>query len=84
MTDTIYALASGAGRAGIAVIRLSGPAACDALAALTPGKPLPGPRMAARRWLVDPATGEKLDDGVVLLFPGPASYTGEDLSLIHI
>jgi len=84
MTDTIYALASGAGRAGIAVIRLSGPAAREALAALTPGKPLPGPRMASRRWLVDPATGEKLDDGVVLLFPGPASYTGEDVVELQI
>ncbi len=84
MTDTIYALASGAGRAGIAVIRLSGPAAREALAALTPGKPLPAPRMASRRWLVDPETGDRLDDGVVLLFPGPASYTGEDVVELQI
>ena len=79
MTDTIFALASGAGRAGIAVIRLSGPSAMASLQALTPDKPLPPPRKAVRRHLYRPGTDDILDDGVVLLFPGPGSYTGEDV-----
>ncbi len=73
---TIFALASGAGAAGVAVVRVSGPGAGAALAALT-GRPLPRPRMAARRRLVDPATAETLDEALVLWMPGPASYTGD-------
>lgn len=82
MSATIYALASGAGRAGLAVIRVSGPQAGDALRALT-GRPLPPPRQAARRRFSDPTTGLALDDGLALWFPGPGSYTGEDVAELH-
>lgn len=84
MSETIYALASGAGRAGIAVLRLSGPAADAALSALSSDAPLPSPRRATRVRLRDPRTGAPLDDGLALRFPGPASYTGEDVVELHI
>jgi|CXWL01.1.fsa_nt_gi tRNA modification GTPase len=81
--DTIVALASGAGRAGIAMIRLSGPAAGATLQALT-DRDLPPPRQAARRAFCDPATGLSLDDGLALWFPAPASFTGEDVAELHV
>lgn len=80
--STIYALATAPGRAGVAVIRLSGPAAPAALEALT-GKPLPPPRHAVRRVFLDPHSGEPLDDGLALVFPAPASFTGEDVVELH-
>jgi tRNA modification GTPase len=80
---TIFALASGAGAAGVAVVRVSGPGAGAALAALT-GRPLPRPRVATRRRLVDPGTAETLDEALVLWMPGPASFTGEDVVELHI
>lgn len=80
--DTIFALSSGAPPAGIAVIRLSGPAAFDAVCALAGG--LPEPRRAALKSLRDPASGELLDRALVLAFPGPASATGEDLAELHL
>ncbi len=83
MSETIYALASGAGRAGIAIIRVSGPQAGEALVLLT-GRSLPEPRMAARRPFADPLTHEPIDDGLALWFPGPASFTGEDVVELHI
>lgn len=79
--DTIFALASGAGRAAIAVLRVSGPEAGRILAALAGG--LPAPRMAALRRLRD-AGGETLDRALVLWFPGPGSYTGEDSAELHL
>lgn len=82
LTDTIFALASGAGRAGIAVIRVSGPQASAALLALA-GAPLPPPRRAVRRTLAD-QNGAQLDDGLILWFPAPASFTGEDVAELHI
>ncbi len=81
--DTIVALASGAGRAGVAVIRLSGPAAGATLHALT-ARDLPKPRAATREAFCDPHTGASLDDGLALWFPGPASFTGEDVAELHI
>ncbi|MGH6619006.1 MAG: tRNA uridine-5-carboxymethylaminomethyl(34) synthesis GTPase MnmE, partial [Alphaproteobacteria bacterium] len=83
MSGTIYALASGAGRAGVAVIRISGPEAGDALSLLT-GKPLPAARRAQRVTLTKPGTGEALDDGLALWFPAPRSYTGEDVVELHV
>jgi tRNA modification GTPase len=80
-SDTVFALASGHGRAGIAVLRLSGPDAGAALAALS-GRRLPEPRRAVRVRLCA-ATGELLDDGLALWFPGPASFTGEDVVELH-
>lgn len=77
---TIFALASGAGRAAVAVLRLSGPAAGPALAALSGA--LPPPRMASLRRLRH--GGVVLDRALVLWFPGPASYTGEDSAELHL
>ncbi len=81
--DTIVALASGAGRAGVAVIRLSGPDAGATLKALT-ARDLPKPRMATREAFCDPRTGVSLDDGLALWFPGPHSFTGEDIAELQI
>ena len=79
---TIFAPATAAGRAAIAVIRLSGPDTGAALAALAGD--LPPPRRASRRRLRAPDGGEPLDDALVLWFPGPASYTGEDAAELHL
>ncbi len=81
--DTIVALASGAGLSGIAVLRVSGPQAAAAWQALAGREPSP-PRHLARVRLVDPVSGEALDDGLAVWFPGPHSYTGEDVSEFHI
>jgi tRNA modification GTPase len=81
--DTIVALASGAGRAGVAVIRLSGPAAGATLQALT-ARDLPKPRAATREAFCDPRNGQSLDDGLALWFPGPHSFTGEDVAELQI
>ncbi|RUV80304.1 tRNA uridine-5-carboxymethylaminomethyl(34) synthesis GTPase MnmE, partial [Mesorhizobium sp. M1A.F.Ca.IN.020.32.1.1] len=74
-TDTIYALSSGALPAGVAVIRISGPATAAAVAELC-GTP-PRARAATLR-TIRTRNGEPLDSGLVLYFPGPASFTGED------
>jgi tRNA modification GTPase len=81
--DTIVALATGAGRAGVAVVRLSGSAAGATLSALT-ARDLPKPRLATREAFCDPRTGVSLDDGLALWFPGPHSFTGEDVVELHI
>jgi tRNA modification GTPase len=81
VTDTIFALASAPGRAAIAVWRLSGPHTATALGALT-GRDLPPPRQAALRTLRDPAGGA-IDRALILWFPAPASFTGEDAAEIH-
>ncbi|KAA0682857.1 tRNA uridine-5-carboxymethylaminomethyl(34) synthesis GTPase MnmE [Roseomonas genomospecies 6] len=83
MIPTIFALATAPGRAGVAVVRVSGPASGDALAALT-GKPLPAPRMATLVRLREPRTGEALDDALVLRFTAPRSFTGEDVVELHL
>ena len=80
---TIFALASAPGRAGIAVLRISGPDAGMALKRLT-GRVLPEPRQASRRRLVDPATQETLDEALALWFPAPHSFTGEDVVELHL
>ncbi len=82
-TETIFAIATGAGRAGIAVIRVSGPACAAALECLT-GAPPPPPRVATRARFVAPGGEEMLDDGLCLWFPAPASYTGEDVAELHV
>ena len=80
--ETIFALSSGAGRAGIALVRVSGPAARAALIELTRTS-LPQARHATRARIVD-AAGAAIDDGLVLWFPAPASFTGEDVAEIHV
>jgi tRNA modification GTPase len=79
--DTVFALASGAGRAAIAVLRISGPDSAAALTALCGSLPLP--RRAVVRALRD-ADGELLDRAMVLWLPGPGSYTGEDSAELHL
>jgi tRNA modification GTPase len=74
--DTIFALSSGAPPSAIGVIRISGPHARDAAAALT--GPLPEARQARFRRIVDPGTGELLDECVLVWFPAGRSETGED------
>lgn len=81
--STIFAPSSAPGRAGVAVVRISGPQAGDALAALTRG-PLPAPRQASLRILRDPGSGERIDRALVLWFPGPQSFTGEDVAELHL
>ena len=76
--ETIFALASAAGRAGVAVFRVSGPGAARAFVDLTRCA-LPPPRLAVRVRLRCRATGEVLDDGLGLWFPAPRSFTGEDV-----
>ena len=75
--DTIFAPASGIGRAAVAVIRISGERSHEIMRALTPGS-LPAPRRASLRKLVDPATHEVIDEAIVLWMPGPGTFTGED------
>ncbi|HYU13417.1 MAG TPA: tRNA uridine-5-carboxymethylaminomethyl(34) synthesis GTPase MnmE [Stellaceae bacterium] len=82
LADTIYAPATPAGRAAIAIIRLSGPEAGPALAALA--EKLPPARLARHVRLRDPADGEEIDDGLALWFPGPKSVTGEDVAELHV
>ena len=82
--ETIYALASAGGQAGIAVIRISGPQAGAALTALTGGGKPPKPRQATKVRLADTATSDVLDDGLALWFPGPESFTGEDTAELHV
>lgn len=85
--DTIYALSSAQGRAGIAVIRISGPACLDIYRRLCPQKPLPKPRYAAVRTLYDPDLPDEshvLDSGaLVLFFPAPRTVTGESVLELH-
>lgn len=73
---TIFARASGAGRAGVALFRLSGPAAFAIAEKLIGFAPSRVPRLAG---LVDPANGALIDRGLVFGFAGPASFTGEDV-----
>ena len=81
--DTIVALASGPGRAGIAIVRVSGPQAGNVLRALT-DRDLPRPRRATRMAFCMPRSGLSLDDGIALWFPAPASFTGEDVAELHV
>jgi tRNA modification GTPase len=81
-TDTIIALASGAGRAGVAVVRVSGAGAAGVLAHFSVDK-IPSPRRASVRLLRD-GDGEFLDEAVVLWMPQPNSYTGEDMVELHL
>ncbi len=82
MTDTIFALATGSARAAIAMVRISGPGSRDVLLSLT--ERLPEARRAALRTLRSPRDGQILDQAVVLWFPAPASFTGEDQTELHL
>src|SRR4051794_26530766 len=79
--DTIFALASGAGRAAIAVMRISGPGGGPLLDALCGGRPTP--RRAVLR-SVRARDGEELDRALILWMPGPGTYSGEDMAELHL
>jgi tRNA modification GTPase len=80
---TIYALSSGPGISGIAVIRISGQETSKVIELLT-GKPVPNPRVATLRKINKINTSELIDEGIILWFPGPESYTGEDMAEIQV
>jgi len=80
---TIFALSSGPGTSGVAIIRISGSDASNVIKSLT-GKEIPKPRMAVLRKINNINTSELIDEGIIIWFPGPESYTGEDMAEIHI
>ncbi|MDA8985185.1 tRNA uridine-5-carboxymethylaminomethyl(34) synthesis GTPase MnmE [Candidatus Pelagibacter sp.] len=80
---TIYALSSGPGISGIAVVRVSGEETRKVIELLT-SKLLPKPRVATLRKINKINTSELIDEGIILWFPGPESYTGEDMAEIQV
>ncbi|HKB97072.1 MAG TPA: tRNA uridine-5-carboxymethylaminomethyl(34) synthesis GTPase MnmE, partial [Rhizomicrobium sp.] len=80
MNSSIFALASAPGRAGVAVVRVSGPLSGPCIQALA--GPLPAPRQAVLRRLVH--QGSEIDQALLLWFAGPHSFTGEDVAEFHI
>jgi tRNA modification GTPase len=81
--DTIFAPASGAGRAAIAVLRISGPGCSDALKAIAPGAEFPD-RRAVLRTLRHPQSHEPLDRAVITWFQAPRSFTGEEMAEVSV
>jgi len=80
---TIYALSSGSGISGIAVIRVSGKSTAEVVKKIT-GAKLPAPRVATLTKFNKNGTKELIDEGVIIWFPAPNSYTGEDLAEFHV
>jgi tRNA modification GTPase len=80
---TIYALSTGPGVSGIAVIRISGQETSKVIELLT-CKSVPKPRLATLRKINKINTSELIDEGIILWFPGPESYTGEDMAEIQV
>ena len=80
---TIYALSTGPGISGIAIVRVSGEDTKKVIKLLTNAK-LPKPRVATLRKINKINTSELIDEGIILWFPGPESYTGEDMAEFHI
>ena len=80
---TIYALSSGPGISGIAVVRVSGKDTSEVIKQIT-REDLPSPRVATLKKFNKIDTNELIDEGVIIWFPGPNSYTGEDLAEFHV
>ncbi len=80
---TIYALSSGSGIAGVAVVRVSGKNTANVVKLIT-GEDLPTPRVSTLRKFNKINTNELIDEGILIWFPGPNSYTGEDLAEFHV
>ena len=80
---TIYALSSGPGVSGVAIIRVSGRNTKKVIESLT-NKPVPKSRTATLRKINNINTSELIDEGLILWFPGPESYTGEDMAEFHV
>jgi tRNA modification GTPase len=83
LRDTIFAPATGVGRAAVSIIRLSGPA-CDRIVGALTGAPPPAERVASLRILRDPLSADILDRALIIRFPAPRSYTGEDMVELHV
>ena len=80
---TIYALSTGAGISGVAIIRISGPDSSDVIRLITKSA-IPKARDATLRKINNINTSELIDEGIIIWFPGPESYTGEDMAEIHV
>jgi tRNA modification GTPase len=80
---TIYALSTGPGVSGVAIIRISGPDAGKVIEKLT-GKKIPPARIASLRKINNINTSELIDEGIIIWFPGTESYTGEDMAEFHV
>ena len=80
---TIYALSTGPGISGIAIVRVSGEDTKKVIKLLT-NVGLPEPRVATLRKINKINTSELIDEGIILWFPSPESYTGEDMAEFHI
>ena len=80
---TIYALSSGSGISGISVIRVSGPETRNVISKITKGI-FPKPRVATLKKINKINTNELIDESIVIWFPGPNSYTGEDMAEFHV
>ena len=80
---TIFALSSGPGLAGISIIRTSGPKSSSVIKMMTKGK-FPEPRIATLKKIYKISTNELIDEGIIIWFPGPESYTGEDMAEFHV
>jgi tRNA modification GTPase len=80
---TIFALSTGPGISGVAIVRISGRDSAKVLQSLT-NKPTPKPRVATLRKINKINTSELIDEGIILWFPGPESYTGEDMAEIQV
>ena len=80
---TIYALSTGPGVSGVAIIRISGPEVSKVIEKLT-GKKTPPARIATLRKINNTNTSELIDEGIIIWFPGPESYTGEDMAELHV
>jgi len=80
---TIFALSTGPGISGVAIIRISGKNSSKVIKLLTGDGP-PKPRIATLRKINKINTSELIDEGLILWFPGPESYTGEDMAEIHV
>jgi len=80
---TIFALSSGPGLAGVSIIRISGPESSSVIKMMTKGK-FPEPRIATLKKIYKISTNELIDEGIIIWFPGPESYTGEDMAEFHV
>ncbi len=80
---TIYALSSGSGISGISVIRVSGPETKNVIEKLSEGR-FPKPRVATLKKINKLNSKELIDEGIIIWFPGPNSYTGEDMAEFHL
>ncbi len=80
---TIFALSTGPGISGVAIIRISGNETRKVVEALT-REPLPPPRVACLKKFNKINSSELIDEGILLWFPGPNSYTGEDMAEIQV